>query len=175
MTDLFDPSLLEGISLTDVRRPGTEHLRIRPLRSTDHEIGYLTVLDALVPSALTKDVFTRQFELMKACRPAVYYIVVVEDTRESQILATATLLVEHKFLRAGARAGHIEDVSVRSTAQGLGLGKLLITTLTAMATSDKLGCYKVILDCSEANVPFYQKCGYLQGGIEMKYYAAERS
>ena len=33
--------------------------------------------------------------------------------------------------------------------------------------ADSLGCYKAILDCSEANIPFYEKCGFDKKGIQM--------
>lgn len=29
------------------------------------------------------------------------------------------------------------------------------------------GCYKVILDCSEANQPFYEKCGLIRKEVQM--------
>lgn len=32
------------------------------------------------------------------------------------------------------------------------------------------GCYKVILDCSDDNVPFYQKCGLERKGAQMAVY-----
>ena len=30
-----------------------------------------------------------------------------------------------------------------------------------------MGCYKVILDCAEANVPFYEKCGLTRKEVQM--------
>ena len=35
------------------------------------------------------------------------------------------------------------------------------------------GCYKVILNCKEDNVRFYEKCGLKRHGIEMKRYLEE--
>lgn len=32
------------------------------------------------------------------------------------------------------------------------------------------GCYKVILDCSEANAPFYEKCGLQRKEVQMAQY-----
>lgn len=29
------------------------------------------------------------------------------------------------------------------------------------------GCYKVILDCAEVNVPFYERCGYVMKELQM--------
>jgi hypothetical protein len=33
-----------------------------------------------------------------------------------------------------------------------------------------VGCYKSILDCSEANEGFYVKCGFKRAGLEMAHY-----
>ena len=139
--------------------------------------GYLDVLLTLVASqpALTSEVFQKSFREMRdtnerAPQP-IYYVIVVEDNslpESERIVATATLLIERKFLRAGSIAGHIEDVSVKASQQGKGLGKVLIETLTALARN--VGCYKVILDCEDRNVAFYEKCGYDRAGVEMKRY-----
>jgi glucosamine-phosphate N-acetyltransferase len=34
----------------------------------------------------------------------------------------------------------------------------------------QLGCYKVILDCSEHNVNFYTRCGFKQKEVQMVAY-----
>lgn len=40
-------------------------------------------------------------------------------------------------------------------------GPLLLLAL------QEAGCYKVILDCSEENVPFYEKCGLIKKEVQM--------
>ena len=35
------------------------------------------------------------------------------------------------------------------------------------AALQEAGCYKVILDCSEENVPFYEKCGLTKKEVQM--------
>ena len=43
--------------------------------------------------------------------------------------------------------------------------------LTLVRTSGRqLGCYKVILDCTEDNVNFYTKCGFKQKEVQMVAY-----
>ena len=37
----------------------------------------------------------------------------------------------------------------------------------ALPPPQEAGCYKVILDCSEANVPFYEKCGLERKEVQM--------
>ena len=47
-----------------------------------------------------------------------------------------------------------------------GIGKLLIAGLSRFAW--EMGCYKVILDCSEANVHFYEKCGFKKKEVQAR-------
>lgn len=35
---------------------------------------------------------------------------------------------------------------------------------------DNLGCYKILLDCSEDNVKFYEKCGFKKKEVQMVKY-----
>jgi glucosamine-phosphate N-acetyltransferase len=64
---------------------------------------------------------------------------------------------------------HVEEVCVSASQQGKGLGLILINALDA--TAKELGVGKLILDCSEKNVEFYEKCGYKKCGqqMEIKY------
>ncbi len=45
------------------------------------------------------------------------------DTEKQKIVATATLLVELKYIRECGKAGHIEDVVVDSSYRGMRLGQ----------------------------------------------------
>ena len=51
-----------------------------------------------------------------------------------------------------------KDVAVHPECQGRGIGALLVARL--MEESRKEGCYKVILDCAETVIPFYEKLGF---------------
>lgn len=162
MTSIFDASLL----VRPVALP--EDLDIRPLKADDHKCGYLDILFPLAPAQepLTAETFNKQFAAMSSQTPRSYFIIVI--TLEGKVIASSSLLLEMKFLRNGRTAGHIEDVVVSPAHQGRKLGKIMIDTLTQLA--GKLGCYKVILDCAEENVGFYEKCGYKRVGAEMKIY-----
>ncbi|EJT99592.1 acyl-CoA N-acyltransferase [Dacryopinax primogenitus] len=149
-------------------------LLIRSLERDDHLHGHMQVLNVLSPTPdITPDAYHAIFDDM-ARRPETYYTIVILSVPTSQILATSTLLLERKHLRSGGLVGHIEDVAVSSLAQGRGLGKLLITTLTGLA--EGLGCYKVILDCARDNVGFYEKCGFWEKEVEMvQYFGAAKA
>lgn len=69
--------------------------------------------------------------------------------------------------------GHIEDIAVTKDQQGKKLGLRIIQALDHLA--EKVGCYKTILDCSEANEGFYVKCGYKRAGLQMAHYYDQKS
>jgi glucosamine-phosphate N-acetyltransferase len=60
-----------------------------------------------------------RFDLIK--KSGSYYITVIEDENK-EIIASATLLVEHKFLHECGNIGHIEDVVVHDSQRGKRLG-----------------------------------------------------
>ncbi len=85
---------------------------------------------------------------------------------ENRTVGTTSLLVEQKFIHQGGKVGHIEDVATREGYEGQGIGKRLVEHAVREAWNQ--GCYKVILDCSEENRPFYEHCGFRTHEIEMR-------
>ena len=83
-----------------------------------------------------------------------------------KIMGTGAVFVEQKFLRGGGKVGHIEDVVVDNRSREKGVGKAIIDSLVEIAKEE--GCYKVILNCSNENVPFYIKCGFKLTENEMR-------
>lgn len=102
-------------------------------------------------------VFPECYTTMKAC-PNTYYVTVIEDTLTNQIVGSATLVVEQKFIHECALRGRLEDVVVSDDYRGKQLGKLIIATVTLLA--QHLNCYKITLDCKDNMIPFYTRLGY---------------
>ena len=128
--------------------------QLRPLASGDYARGHLDVLRALtsVPD-VGEAAWEGRFAEMRDAQPRAYYpLVLVEQGR---IVATGTLFLERKFIRALGAAGHIEDIAVDKSQQGKGLGRVIIAALTAV--SEAVGAYKTILDCSEENQREWQR------------------
>lgn len=90
--------------------------------------------------------------------------VVVKD--DGEVVGATTLLIEQKFIHNGGRAGHIEDVATRKEFQGMGIGSSVVKK--AIEAAKEAGCYKIVLDCSEENVPFYEKLGFRRHEVEMR-------
>jgi len=134
---------------------------VRALRRRDHERGLFDVLaqltDAPVPDSRT---WYAQFDAMRAAGDH-YYTIVLEE--RGRIVACATLLVERKMVRNCACVGHIEDVVVHRSCRGRGFGRVLVAVLVRIAfTLPHAHVYKVLLDCDDRNVPFYERTAQFQ-------------
>ncbi|XP_031131844.1 glucosamine 6-phosphate N-acetyltransferase-like [Ipomoea triloba] len=145
-----------------------ENFRIRRLEIADKSKGFLQLLSQLtVCGAVSDEEFKERFEEV-AKYGDDHVICVIEDVRLGKIVATGSVFVERKFIRSCGKAGHIEDVVVDSSVRGLQLGKRVVEYLVNHACS--VGCYKVILDCTEDNKPFYEKCGFMKKAVQMVKY-----
>ena len=160
-------------------------LVLRRLERGDFSKSYLDLLSQLTTVDRTMSVaeLQRHFDELFHLEPRVgllsclapkgklsspYSIFVIEDTSKSEIVATATMFVEKKFIRGCASCGHIEDVVVDGGYRGKQLGKRVIER--CIEEAKMRGCYKVILDCSEENAAFYAKCGLERKEIQMVRY-----
>jgi glucosamine-phosphate N-acetyltransferase len=116
-------------------------------------------LDKLTAKLILKDIKSNPLHRI--------FVAVIQDGRDqSLIIGTTTLIVEPKFILGGGRVGHIEDVAVRSEYQSKGIGFKLVSYATEQAAI--MGCVRTILDCSNENIPFYEKIGYSYFGNCMK-------
>lgn len=135
----------------------------RPLAESDFAKGYCKLLEQLtVVGNITEQKFKDQYNLLVAS--GLVHIVVGEF--EGSVVAAATLLVEPKFVHECGFVGHIEDVVVDKSMRGKKLGERVIKEALRVAEAKK--CYKVILDCSENNAGFYEKCGFKKKELQMR-------
>lgn len=79
-----------------------------------------------------------------------YYVINIVSRETDKVVGTGTVFIEKKFLRGLGSVGHIEDIAVSKDMQGKKLGLRVIQTLVAI--SEKVGCYKTILNCSDENI-----------------------
>lgn len=137
---------------------------VRRLEIEDYGKGFLKTLQNLtVVGEVSRALFDEIFG--EISRSFGFYNIFVAE-REGEVIGTITLLVERKFIHAGGRAGHIEDLSVRAGFEKRGIGTALVER--AVEEAKTRGCYKVVLDCSERNAPFYEKRGFRRDGLEMR-------
>ncbi|KAF8927391.1 Glucosamine-phosphate N-acetyltransferase-like protein [Dissophora ornata] len=177
-------------------RPDPRYV-IRPLSKTDNQVrsnsSFLKTLEVLTTvGTISDEAYQKRFQYLREHNDQ-YYTIVIEDMNvpataagsatsstpylvtpgRGKIVAAGTVLVERKFIHELGMVGHIEDIAVSADQQGKKLGLRIIETLKAIG--QQVGCYKVILDCSEKNVPFYEKCGFERKGVEMGWYVNKPS
>lgn len=73
-------------------------------------------------------------------------------------VGSATLIIEPKVIHDGRPAAHLEDVVVRPSSRGKGIGCLLVRHAIEAARANN--CYKMLLHTSDGNVAFYEKLGF---------------
>lgn len=138
---------------------------VRSPLAKDHVDYISTLLVLTTVGEVLADQFGQMIEFWNSNSHSYCPRVVVDEN--DTVVATGTLLIEHKVIHECGKVGHIEDIAVAKSHQGRKLGDFLIKSLTLLAKEHN--CYKVILDCAPGNVGFYEKCGYSVAGTEMEY------
>jgi glucosamine-phosphate N-acetyltransferase len=125
-------------------------MQMRPLSKTDLSRSHLSVLRVLTSTPdLTEQQYVQAFDAMRSC-PNTYYTLVVISRETDTIVGVGSVFLEQKFTRNLGRVGHIEDIAVDKSMQGRKLGLRIIQALTGI--SERVGCYKTILNCSDENI-----------------------
>jgi glucosamine-phosphate N-acetyltransferase len=173
-----------------------ENYITRPILSSDYSSQYLSLLEqdfSISPNTISLDEFTNYVNKLHD-----YHQIFVIDTssymtqcdkcdkcdvtynnnnnnnkqNDTQIVRTivgsVTIFIETKLIHNFGKVAHIEDVIVDNTCRGKGLGKILVRKCIDYARIHD--CYKIILNCSDENIPFYEKCGFSKKENEMTLY-----
>jgi glucosamine-phosphate N-acetyltransferase len=97
------------------------------------------------------------------------------------VVATASLVLEWKFIHSSGARGRIEDVVVDAAERGKHFGQMLneylvcinlrlktssdITPTTRQVSLARhFGVYKLSLECTDQLVPFYEQFGFRRDG-----------
>jgi glucosamine-phosphate N-acetyltransferase len=92
-------------------------------------------------------------------------IIVIYSKNEHKIIGSGTIFKINKL--HNNPIGQIEDVIINNKFRGFGYGKLIINELINFGLND-FKCYKIILNCLDKNIQFYEKCNFQVAGVEMK-------
>lgn len=141
---------------------------IRELREEDllDGRGFFSTLDNLKESKRPTPLQKRY--LFQNISQNSYVFVAVSQGRKcrGEIIGTIKLIIEFKFYHGDRPAGHIEDVATRKGFEGQGIARDLIKH--AIQGAKKHLCYKVILDCDQDLIPFYEKSGFYEFQVCMR-------
>lgn len=141
---------------------------VRGIKLSDLRKGYFSTLKNLSELGSSEENIEKAEGILNSINAnPLHKIFVAVDKLTSEVIGSTTLLIEQKFIHSGGKAGHIEDVVTRKGFEGLGIGSALINH--ALRFAETVGCYKVVLDCSDTNIRFYQKAGFKVHETSMRY------
>ena len=89
----------------------------------------------------------------------------VAKNEDNVIIGVVTFRCVTKITHNGSNIAHIEDLVVDNKYRNMGVGKLLIDYCIKLAKNRR--CYKIILNCTQNNKGFYEKCGFKESGVSM--------
>ena len=146
-----------------------DDILIRELEENDYNNGFIKVLGNLTKvSEVAQTDFVRTVRTIQSS-PNLHLIIVAVEKKSNKIVGSGCVFVEKKIIRNLGKIGHIEDIVVDSSMRGKNLGRIIVECLTRVAFEEEK-VYKVILDCSEKNVGFYNKLNYKMVQNEMGIY-----
>jgi glucosamine-phosphate N-acetyltransferase len=140
---------------------------IRELKDSDLRNGFFETLSNLSQIGSIDRDQDRAAMVLKSIKENNLSRIYVAEGEDGQIIGSITLLLEQKFIHNGGKVGHIEDVVSRKEYSGKGVGSALVQKCIDLARNEK--CYKVILDCSQENILFYEKSGFRKHEVSMRY------
>ena len=93
-------------------------------------------------------------------------IIIIYDNEKNIIIGSGSIFKLQKL--HNNPISQIEDIIIKKEYQNNGLGKLLIKKLINIGINE-FKCYKIILNCNDKNLEFYEKLNFKTAGIQMKY------
>ena len=111
-----------------------------------------------------KENFNKYIENLKNNNLGKIILLIDKDT--NKIIGAGTILILHKI--HNNPIGEIHDVYIDENYRKLGLGKKMIEYLSNIGIKE-YKCYKIILNCLDYNISFYEKCNFQKVGNEMRF------
>jgi RimJ/RimL family protein N-acetyltransferase len=135
---------------------------LRNIEYDDFDKGYMDLMFEFTNYnyPMTKEKFIDFIDTQKN-----YKIIVIYSVEEKRIIGAGTITILYKI--HNNPIGQIGDVIISEKYRKNGFGKKIIEKLIYIGKNE-YKCYKIILNCLEKNIKFYENCGFSNVGVEMK-------
>ena len=139
------------------------NLIFRNIEYDDFDKGYMDLMFEFTNyhNQITKQKFINFIDMQKN-----YKTIIIYSEIEKRIIGAGTIIIVHKI--HNNPIGQIEDVIISEKYRKNRFGKQIIEKLIDIGKNE-CKCYKIILNCLEKNIKFYENCGFINVGVEMKY------
>ena len=91
--------------------------------------------------------------------------IIILKNKENKIIGAGTIFNIEKLHNNSI--GQIEDVIITEKYRNMGLGKTIINKLIEIGKTN-FKCYKIVLNCLDKNIKFYEKCDFTISGVQMR-------
>ena len=139
---------------------------IRDIKKND-DISVLNELSSVDVDVGLCNEFCEFINLLNDNHRVVVFEIKINEN-ETIIAGIGTIFIERKIIHSFGKVGHIEDIAVSKLYRGLGIGKNIVDYLINYAKEK--GCYKAVLNCSNDNIKFYEKCDLKLKSNQMAIY-----
>ena len=136
---------------------------IREIQPLDYYKNYLNLLKEL--TEVGEHNFNEFYNKILEIKKNNYHKIFVIEKNE-KIIGSITCFIEKKIIRNMKSVCHIEDFVVDKNFRGQGIGNKLLEFIKKFAI--KNNCYKIILNCSDDYIKFYEKKKFMKKNCEME-------
>jgi glucosamine-phosphate N-acetyltransferase len=141
----------------------------------DIQTQYIELLSFLTEvQPLSKEIFVSQVQEISTMGKIIVAYFQDPITGKIVLVGTGTIIIEPKIIHKGKYVGHIEDVVIHNSYRSHGIASELLQKLQDYGVQKD--CYKIILDCKEKLISFYEKnlvrrhCNIIYKSSISKYY-----
>jgi glucosamine-phosphate N-acetyltransferase len=139
---------------------------IRYLNYDDYYNGFISLIEQFKEEKLYISYEEFKNKLDEINNNINHFIFVI--IYNNNVIGSGTLFIENKFINQCGKVGHIEDIIIDKKYRGKSLGKVLLQKLIDEAKNNN--CYKVVLNCDEKLINFYQKNNFKIKYTQMAIY-----
>ena len=124
------------------------------------------IITLLSQLSTTTQISKSDFLIILINKPLNHNIYVCIDYELDKIVGIITIIIESKLIHNFGKVAHIEDLVVDIEERNKGIAQLLINKCIEYAKNEN--CYKIILNCNENLIKFYEKSNFYNAGYQMR-------
>lgn len=145
-----------------------ENFNIRQLEIQDYKKNYIQLLGQHFNINVLEISENQFIHYLKTKITNNYKIYVIEDTKYNKVIGSVSLIYETKIIHNFGKVAHLEDLIIHEKYRNKKLGSVLINFCKNKAKDDN--CYKILLDCDENLIKYYEKNNFIKFSNRMGIY-----